>query len=115
MKKWKQTRQSKYKARKPYVRLLEYARRRCSDQDPGGPNYHHYAAKGIKCDLTLNELAAVWERDKGWLLKRPSLDRIRSEDNYTMFNVRIREFNLNVRAPHDKKAQAEMDAVVEFA
>ncbi len=104
MKAWKQTRQAKYKARKPWIRLLEFARRRCNDLDPEGPNFHHYAAKGIKCDLTSNELQAVWERDKAWLLKRPSLDRIRSSDGYTLFNVRIIEFALNTRMAWDKSA-----------
>lgn len=103
-KSWKQTRQAKYKARKPWIRFLEWARRRCNDQDPDSRNKAHYFDKGIKCDLTSNELQAVWERDKAWLLKRPSLDRIRSNEGYTMFNVRIIEFTLNSRLAWDKSA-----------
>ena len=103
MKNWRASRQAKYKARKPWIRLLEYCRRRCND-GPGGDWYPNYGAKGIKCDLTSNELQAVWERDKAHLLKRPSLDRIRSNEGYTMFNVRIVEFNLNARMAWDKSA-----------
>ncbi len=96
-----------WRKRNPWSRYVEWARRRCNDSDPESKNYPHYFAKGITCDLTARQLKAIWERDQAHLLKRPSLDRIRSNEGYTMFNVRIIEFNLNVRAPHAPAAAVE--------
>ena len=93
-----------WRKRNPWARYVEWARRRCNDSDPKSRNYPHYFAKGITCDLTARQLKAIWERDQAHLLKKPSLDRIRSWDNYTLFNVRFIEFALNVRMAWDPSA-----------
>ena len=55
-------RRAAWKRSHPWVRFVEYARRRCACLDPEKwwPNY---GAKGIKCSLTGKDLAAIWERD----------------------------------------------------
>lgn len=92
---------------KPWVRFVEFARRRCACTDPD-KWWPYYGAKGVTCDLTAAELEAVWIRDKAHLLKKPSLDRKDPDGNYTAFNVRFIEFNFNSRLAWD---QAAMDAV----
>ena len=101
MKDWRQSRQAAYKARKPWVRLVEWARRRCNDTNQDGPNYWHYQAKGIICDLTAAQVEAAWKRDNAHLLKRPSLDRKDATKNYTFDNIRVIEYMTNIRMPHN--------------
>ena len=47
MKKWKTSRQAAYKKRKPWVRFVEWARRRCRDKD----------VEGVRTELTNGEAA----------------------------------------------------------
>ena len=91
-----------YRKRKPWVRFVEWARRRCNDMDPKGPNYWHYAAKGIVCKITAVDLELIWERDGAVLMSRPSLDRVDAKKNYTTDNVRFVEWYQNIRAPHSR-------------
>ncbi len=93
------SRQERYKLSHPWVRLVEWARRRCNDT--GSRWYPYYGARGITCDLVAADLAEIWKRDCADKLKRPSLDRIDSTGNYTKSNVRIIEFNDNSRLSHD--------------
>jgi len=102
VKKWKKSRQAAYKKRKPWVRFVEWARRRCKDKDPEGCNYFWYGAKGIECHLTAAQLEEIWHRDKAGELKRPSLDRINSMYDYVNWNVRFIEFSLNARMAWDR-------------
>ncbi len=111
---WKQTKQARYKARNPWIRLVEFARRRVNDRDPKGPNYNHYFKKGILCDLTGTELKAIWERDGGAALKRPSLDRIDAKGHYTKNNVRVIEFVVNVSMSGGRTATVEAVAAPEY-
>lgn len=101
----KYDRRAAWRKRNPWSRYVEWARRRCNDNDPRGRNYANYFDKGITCDLTARELKAVWERDRAHLLKKPSLDRIDPERGYTMFNVRFVPFDWNVRRAWDKNMQ----------
>ena len=104
---YKHSKQYLYKKRKPWVRFVEWARRRCADTDPEGPNYWHYAAKGIKCRITSRDLEEIWERDGAALMKRPSLDRIDPKKDYCRTNVRFVEWYMNIRAPHSREVLDE--------
>lgn len=104
MKSYKESKQAQYKKRKPWVRFVEFARRRCNDL---GDNYKTYGAKGIKCHLTAADLELIWHRDNAVALKRPSLDRIDSNKDYEIGNVRFIEFNLNARMAWDPNASVE--------
>lgn len=105
---YRQSKQALYKKRKPWVRFVEWARRRCNDMDPEGPNYWHYAAKGIICKIKAADLELIWERDFAILMKRPSLDRIDPKKHYTKDNVRFVEWYLNIRAPHSAALSDEV-------
>ncbi len=107
-------RQAAYKKRKPWVRLLEFARRRCNDQDPESKNYAHYFEKGIECHLTLGELEVIWKRDNAHLLTRPSLDRKDANEHYTYENCRVVEWLINVQLPHGGPNPFAEDSMAEF-
>ncbi|MDE2314527.1 MAG: hypothetical protein KGL04_10200, partial [Elusimicrobia bacterium] len=83
------TRQQRYKETHPWVRYVEYARRRCSDASSRW--WPFYGARGIRCTLNAEQLREIWFRDKAYALKKPSLDRIDSNGNYELSNVRFIE------------------------
>lgn len=85
----------KYRRRNPWARPREWARRRCVD--PKHREYKGYGGRGIKFDLTMAEAKALYKRDKGFLLDKPSLDRIDPDGDYTYDNCRFRELMDNVR------------------
>jgi hypothetical protein len=64
-----------------------------------GNNYLH---RGIKCLITRKKLKELWFRDKAWLLKKPSLDRIDPLGNYEIGNCRYIELKDNL---HRKRSR----------
>ena len=71
------------------------AQRRCNN--PYHSDYKYYGEKGVKVEITFPELVEIWVRDKGWFLKTPSIDRIDSDGNYTIDNIRFIELGDNAR------------------
>lgn len=59
--------------------------------------YKFYGGKGIKFYLEPNEVKLIWERDKAYLLVKPSIDRIDSKGNYTFDNCRFVELRRNIQ------------------
>lgn len=45
--------------------------------------------------MTLEDFRKLWFRDKAYLLKRPSIDRINSSGDYTLKNCQFIEFKKN--------------------
>lgn len=95
-----ESRQEKYKRLHPWVRYVEFARRRCSDVSSEW--YKWYGAKGVTCDLTAKDLEEIWKRDGAHSLNKPSLDRVDPNGNYTKANVRFIEFKVNSRLAWDE-------------
>jgi hypothetical protein len=89
------TKQLRYRASHPWVRFVEYARRRCRDRQSKW--FKYYGANGIACLLDSAQVKTLWERDRGDLMERPSLDRIDPAGHYSLANCRFIEFNLNSR------------------
>lgn len=106
-------RRAKWRRLHPWARYVEWARRRvnCTDPDKWFPNY---GAKGVTCTLTAKELEVIWHRDGAAKMRKPSLDRIDSNGNYTATNVRFVEFTWNVRRAWDKTIDHDTDAQAEF-
>ncbi len=101
------TKQAAYHARKPWVRHVCWARRRCLSNDRRWAA--HYLDKGITCDLTAAEAEMLWHRDGGASMSRPSLDRKDPSAGYTFDNCRFAEFLVNVGAPHSAEMQEHLD------
>lgn len=59
--------------------------------------YPYYKGKGIMNRMTLNEVKTIWFRDKAYLLKNPSIDRLDSNKDYTLENCRFIESQENSR------------------
>jgi len=75
----------------PYLKSLYNAKNRCENQN--NPKYNAYGKRGIKFMLSRKEGEQLWFRDKAYLMKRPSIDRIDNDGNYEINNCRFIEFN----------------------
>ena len=84
---------NKYQVSLEHYTLLRHRyagiRSRCNDKN----DEYYY---GLPNTLSLDELFTIWNRDKGWLLTKPSIDRIDSKDGYTFENCRFIELSLNL-------------------
>jgi len=79
----------KWKKKKRYYNHYVSAKRRCNN--PKGKDYKYYGEKGIKMLMTLEDFKYLWFRDKAYLLKKPSIDRIDNDGNYILKNCRFIE------------------------
>lgn len=75
--------------------ILKSMKSRC--ENPSNPAYCYYGGRGIKCLITKDDLAYLWNRDNADLLKKPSVDRIDNNGNYCVSNCRFIESSLNSR------------------
>lgn len=70
-------------------------------------NYAHfknYGGRGIKCLMSMEDIKSLWFRDKAYLMKKPSIDRIDNNGNYELSNCQFIEVAENTR-----KAQTIID------
>ena len=77
----------------PWVVHHNSAEQRCNN--PRTESYKYYGGRGIKMKLTTEDIKTLWFRDRAYLLKRPSLDRINADGDYNMANCRFIELSLN--------------------
>ena len=68
----------------PWVRVYSDIKQRCTNKNHKW--YHRYGGRGIKCEIVVEELKELWIRDKAYLMKRPSIDRINNDGDYTFEN-----------------------------
>lgn len=74
--------------------ILKTMRWRCNNHKSS--SYKYYGGRGIKCLISLNELQRIWIRDKANKMKKPSIDRINNDDNYTYSNCQFLELSKNI-------------------
>lgn len=91
----------KYANKLPWEKSYFRIKSRCSDS-----KNKRYGGRGIKCLITPLELKKIWLRDKGWLLKQPSIDRKDNDGNYEYKNCRYVERSFN-SSKGDRKSTSE--------
>lgn len=68
---------------------------RCTNKN--SLDYQRYGGRGIKLLMSLDDFKYLWYRDKAYLLKKPSIDRIDNDGNYELSNCRYIEVSINSR------------------
>lgn len=78
----------------PWVRAFNNIKGRCENPETN-LQYCYYGGRGIKCRITVAQLKLAFYRDRAFLMKQPSVDRINSKGHYTPKNTRWIEFAEN--------------------
>lgn len=78
----------------PWVKTARNIYKRCNQRSSF--KYKYYGAKGIKNLISIPELKSLWFRDRAWLMKNPTIDRIDPDGNYELSNCRYIEMEENV-------------------
>jgi hypothetical protein len=73
----------------PWKNIFKCIKQRCNNKR--SLDYRYYGNRGIRCLITEEELKQLWFRDKAYLMKRPSIDRIDNNGHYTYGNCRFIE------------------------
>lgn len=84
----------RFLARKPWYYCWRDAMRRCTD--PRTKSYPYYGGRGIEFHLSQEDVVILWERDRAWELKTPSLDRRDAKGHYCFSNCRFIEMADNL-------------------
>lgn len=73
----------------PWLSSYACAKKRC--ECPSQINYKFYGGRGIKFNLTLEEVKDLYLRDEAYNMKQPSLDREDPNKDYVYENCRFIE------------------------
>jgi hypothetical protein len=92
----------------PWVRTFYYILARTKNLHTTCKNHKRYSDMvrdygHVKMLITKDELKHLWFRDKGFLMKRPSIDRIDSNGNYEISNCRYLEHKYNADRSRDEQ------------
>ena len=79
----------------PWVFPFDAAKQRCNN--PNNRVYSSYGGKGVKVLMTKEDFKTLWFRDKAYLMKQPSIDRVDNDGNYTLENCRFLELKENAQ------------------
>jgi len=97
--------EKEYCLKYPWRRVYNHINDRCNN--PKSSAYKNYGGRGIKNFLSLEDVKKLWLRDKAYLLKEPSIDRIDNDGNYTFDNCRFIEFDEN-------REKAKLKPILQF-
>lgn len=84
----------------PWIYLYQDIKRRCENKNR--KDYSRYGGKNIKCLITKDEIEELWFRDKAYLMKKPSIDRKKSNKDYIFDNCQFIELSENSRKDNIK-------------
>ena len=94
-----------YRKNNPWYSVYCDVKTRCNNLNFIG--YKYYGGRGIKCEITLEEVKKLWFRDKAYLMKKPSINRIKNEKNYKIDNCEFIELSKNI-AEMSKRALSKI-------
>lgn len=96
-KSWKRKYGIEWRKRNPWAatRANIYSRLITNKNNPKNKCY-----VGIKNKLTTQDLKFLWFRDKAYLMKTPSIDRVDSKKDYILENCRYVELQYNCSRSH---------------
>lgn len=92
----------------PWKAHYKSAYARCNN--PNHRGYKYYGGRGIQLKMTIEEFKFLWFRDKAYLLKEPSIDRIDSNKNYEISNckfIELKENQLKIDIGRNSKGRFE--------
>jgi len=78
----------------PWKKVFASIKYRCNNSNC--KQHKNYGGRGIKCLITADELKKLWFRDKAYLMKKPSIDRINNDGHYEYDNCRFIEHTQNI-------------------
>ncbi len=93
-----------YYKKNPWLKSFWCAKYRCNDKN--GVAYNRYGGRGIKVLMTKEDFKKLWFRDKAYLMKKPSIDRVDNDGNYEYKNCRFIEKSLNSYLGYSKQFRA---------
>lgn len=97
-----ESRQVRYKRTHPWVRFVEYSRRRTNGKHTNPDTVSRYSGK--ENTLTAPQAKVLWERDGAAKMRKPSLDRIDAAKGYTFENCRFIELSENIMRAHFERS-----------
>jgi hypothetical protein len=68
----------------PENRIFHDIKQRCNNKNSF--SYKYYGERGIKCNISKDEIKFLWNRDKAYLMKRPNIHRIDNNGDYCINN-----------------------------
>ena len=78
---------------KPWASRLRDIKQRCLNKK--NASYKNYGGRGIKLNITKEQIKEIWFRDKAYLMKKPSIDRINNDGDYEYSNCQFIELKEN--------------------
>ena len=83
----------------PWGRAFKNIGYRCNNSKDS--RFHRYGGRGIRREITTDDLRKSFEQCRAWSMKKPSVDKIDNDKSYTPTNTRWLEFSDNVRRRWD--------------
>jgi len=77
----------------PWKSSCNHAKDRCNN--PNNKMYKYYGGKGVKFLMTMEDFKKLWFRDKAYLMKSPTIDRINNNGHYEVVNCEYVERSKN--------------------
>jgi hypothetical protein len=97
---YKRKKEAQRRKEKPWESHFYHAKQRCTN--PNNDQYHNYGGRGICFNITMKDVKALWLRDNAKNMKKPSLDRIDNDLDYTFDNCQFMEIGDNLRKRHQE-------------
>jgi hypothetical protein len=69
----------------------------------GNHKFKWYGGRGIELRMTSDDFKTLWMRDKAYLMKEPSIDRMDSNGHYELSNCRYIELKKNIGRNNKEK------------